>query len=186
MGFIRWMRNHWKFVFAILFAIAAAITVFFLVLFFPPALPFIAGISAFGFVPFAGLLTIPLSAAAIASAGLAAAVTLMACTVFNILVLCANILDEFIKPKKRPNVDDLSEFNSDDFDGSYSKASKSMSSTPKKGCCGIFGKSSKEEDSIYFDSVSSSTDEESSIAQDENESSAAAEPSDGSASMPAF
>lgn len=158
MGLIRWLRNHWKLVSAVALAFVAAVTVFFLVIFFPPALPFIAGLSAFGFAPFAGLLTIPLYAAAVASAALAAVATLMASTVFNILVLCSNILNTAIKPKERSVIDELGELSSDDFDGSYSGLNNSMGSKPKKSCCNPFSKSSKDEEDLHFDSPFSSSD----------------------------
>lgn len=88
MTFREWEREHWKLTAAISFIIAltlaAAITAAALIIFFPPALPFFVGLTAFGFTPFAafaGSLLAPLVAA-----GAAAAVAFSFGTAFSLFV----------------------------------------------------------------------------------------------------
>lgn len=149
MKFVLWMRAHWKLMAALLLAAAAAITVGLLVAFFPPALPFIVGLSAFGWAPFAALATMSTVAASFAAAGIAAASVLVASALYNVVVGATNALNAWITPKKR----DYRLLESDLELGDSTENMKKglgLEEAPKNNCCDFSWFSSKDKGTSLF------------------------------------
>ncbi|MGQ3889167.1 hypothetical protein ACQUW5_09075 [Legionella sp. CNM-1927-20] len=94
------IKNNWKTISATSLALLAAVGVGVTCAFFPPAIPFIAGLSFFGFKAFAGLSAMSVIAASFSSAGIAAAAVVAGSAIVNALTKVSNLLDNLFRTKK--------------------------------------------------------------------------------------
>ncbi|WP_131781929.1 hypothetical protein [Legionella gresilensis] len=100
INFRNFLKNNWKSAAAIGGAVVGAVGVGALCLFFPPAIPFIAGITIFGAAPFAGLASMSVVAASFAAAGIAAAAAVGFSAVVNAVTKVSNLMDNLFRTKK--------------------------------------------------------------------------------------
>ncbi|STX52896.1 Uncharacterised protein [Legionella busanensis] len=100
INFRNFLKNNWKSAAAIGLTVAGAVGVGLLCAFFPPAIPFIAGITVFGVAPFAGLASMSVVAASFAAAGIAAAAVVGFSAIVNAVTKISNLLDNLFRSKK--------------------------------------------------------------------------------------
>lgn len=103
------VRNNWKYFAAGGIALVAALTVGLTCAFFPPAIPFIAGIGVFGYAPFAALASMSVVGASFAASGIAAFISLVVCAAINTVITSANAIDNKARTQKTHITDDAHE-----------------------------------------------------------------------------
>lgn len=97
---MNFIRRHWMILSALAIAATAALVVGLVAGLVAPVLPFLVGLTVFGFAPLAFLATMSLPAAAATVAGIAAGVALAGAALFDALYFITRKLDKLLTPKE--------------------------------------------------------------------------------------
>ncbi|KTD17813.1 hypothetical protein [Legionella jordanis] len=132
------IRRHWAASLAILLATLTTAAVVALAIAFPPAILAVAGLTAFGFTPFAFLASLSTAYAVAALGAITFAASLTMSSLWNAAVAVYNLLDKAITPAPAHNPNPEEEISLIDVEDSpeEAKGPSVWSKLFPNGCCG--------------------------------------------------